>query len=328
MSDPDGGLRQRMSLEHPRSANHAAFSPDATVLAVTSKEIPAEPVPYDPSAIWLWDVTSGQLITKFAHEFAGSLAFSPDGSLLASQGMHRFLLWDMAHREPSIDIPAGAATIMDKDTPFSANGAVLVTSDNKTIWVWDVAARRTVASFEHTEWVMRGALSPDGALLATVSSPDDILRIWDIGTGKALATLGGHRGSVAFSPDGALLAAVSVDRTVRLWERGTGQYRREALSGHTNHVKALAFSPDSAALATGSLDKTVALWDLATGRPSVVLKGMKVRSSTWRSPRTVICSPPARRNRSIFGMCTCGNTAPPSPGFAAPCSSRPLVTCS
>ena len=90
-----------------------------------------------------------------------------------------------------------------------------------------------------------------------------------------LRTLSGHDGGVygcAFSPDGSLLAATGGDRTVRLWEVGTGR-PVAVLAGHADRVYDCAFSPDGTLLATASEDGTARLWDLATRETRHVLTG-------------------------------------------------------
>ncbi len=76
--------------------------------------------------------------------------------------------------------------------------------------------------------------------------------------------LQGHEGSVisvSYSPDGQTLASGSLDKTVKLWEVGTGKLL-QTLKGHEGSVRSVSYSPDGQTLASGSEDKTVKLWHL------------------------------------------------------------------
>ena len=69
------------------------------------------------------------------------------------------------------------------------------------------------------------------------------MKLWDITTGKELATLKGHTdtvSSVAFDLYGKTLATGSGDRTVKLWDITTGK-ELATLKGHTDVVSSVAF---------------------------------------------------------------------------------------
>jgi WD40 repeat protein len=74
------------------------------------------------------------------------------------------------------------------------------------------------------------AYTPDGKTLASGSGYDgpDEIKLWDVATGKELATLKGRPGAdvvctVAFSPDGKTLASGGWDGAVMLWNMKTGK---------------------------------------------------------------------------------------------------------
>lgn len=78
--------------------------------------------------------------------------------------------------------------------------------------------------------------------------------------------------AIAFSPDGRSIASASVDKTLRLWDSGTGRERR-ILRGHAANVNSVAFSPDGNTIVSGSADRTLKLWDADSGRERQTLKG-------------------------------------------------------
>ena len=122
-------------------------------------------------------------------------------------------------------------------------------------------------------WIDRIEYSPDGTLLAVVSS----IGIWlyDAHTGQELDLLMAHTGrvqSVAFSPDGKTLVSGNSDSTIHLWDTQTHTLRK-TFNGHTKSVLCLVFSSDGTSLASGSKDNTICLWDVHTGKLQKTLKG-------------------------------------------------------
>ncbi|MEJ7616205.1 MAG: hypothetical protein WKF30_04360 [Pyrinomonadaceae bacterium] len=105
-------------------------------------------------------------------------------------------------------------------------------------------------------------ISPDGRIMATGSNDDKTVKLWDVASGRELATLHGHAGpiqSLAFSPDGRRLATGSEDHTVKLWDVATRQ-ELITLRGHTDTVRYIKFSAQGKILATVGDDNIVRVW--------------------------------------------------------------------
>ena len=211
-------------------------------------------------------------------DWVRSVAFSPDGTLLAGGGDDRTIrLWNTATGRP-VSGPPTVHTGEVRSVAFGPGGALLASgSTDRTVQLWNISAGRPsdyalppvllCSLIGHTDWVRSVAFSPDGTLLAS-GSDDRTIRLWSPATGEPVGgLLTGHAAKVftlAFSPDGSLLASGSTDRTVRLWEARTGNPIGSPLQGHTAEVRSVAFSPDGSLLASAGKDKTIRLWDVAS----------------------------------------------------------------
>ena len=136
----------------------------------------------------------------------------------------------------------------------------------------------------HTGAVEALAVSADGSILLS-GAADWTLRVWDIGTGRAVKTLTGHGGPilcVALTPAGRQAVSGSEDRTVRVCnlEDGRPLY---VFRGHLGAVHGVAVSPDGQTVASISEDRTVRLCDLSTGKGCCLFTGHshQSRALTW-----------------------------------------------
>ena len=78
--------------------------------------------------------------------------------------------------------------------------------------------------------------------------------------------------AVAVTPDGRRVVSASDDRTLRLWDLGSGQMIR-TLEGHRDEVSAVAVTPDGRQAVSASDDRTLRLWDLESGQTLRTLEG-------------------------------------------------------
>lgn len=95
-----------------------------------------------------------------------------------------------------------------------------------------------------------------------------------------MCTLAGHRDwvrGVALSRDGRIAVSASEDRTLKVWEVGSGRELR-TLTGHASWVRGVALSADARIAISASYDKTLKLWDLETGE---VLATFTCDAAVW-----------------------------------------------
>jgi WD40 repeat protein len=207
-----------------------------------------------------------------------SVAFSPDGSTLASGTYGRdILLWDVNTRQ-IIGKLKGHSNII-RSIAFSPDGKWMASgSQDKTIILWDAKTGQPVHTLNgHLGAVTSISFSRDGRTLAS-GSIDKTVMLWDVETGQLKHKLSGHTSivrKVAFSPVGMTLASGSDDGTILLWNGATGESLGKLLVKHTDPVlkidlssavDSIAFSRDGKTLASGDRDKDVILWDVQTGK--------------------------------------------------------------
>jgi len=194
-----------------------------------------------------------------------TLAFSPDGKVLAVGTYQRVLLCDPVTRQVTSVWGRHADAV--RAVTFSPDGKWLAAGGGTSgafgeVRLWSVVARREVrALVGHSDAVNAVAFSPDGKTLAT-GSADKTIQIWDAATGKPLQTLRDHADAVlglAFRPDGKFLASCSADKSVKVWDTATWR-RLYTIGAHDEPVTAVAFTPDGNLLVSTSTDRTAKVW--------------------------------------------------------------------
>ena len=190
-----------------------------------------------------------------------AVAFSPDGTRLASGGADRTVrLSDTTGDQDQITLQkhTGPANVL----AFSPDGKMLATgSTDKTVQLWDTTTGEPLATLTgHKNGIAALAFSPDGNTLVS-GSTDGTLRFWQTATGAPADTLiTGHTQSIkaaTFFQDSSTLVSAAFNGEITFWDVDTAQKSAVQDSGHRDWYSAVAFSPDGTKLVSAAADGTI-----------------------------------------------------------------------
>ena len=283
---------------------------------MTSHSLPTaslEPIPASTSPLnfleyWSADCREAKTFRGHSHGI-WAVAFSPDGTTLASGGAERLVrMWDVETGRLLRSLRGHTHDI--RAIVFTPDGQTLATaSEDRTIRLWNGKTGEPMkllfTRYDHS--VCSLSLSPDGLMLARGSHNKDI-KIWEVTTGTELMTLLGkdeydHHWSVcvAFSPDGIHLATGTDIGKIKIWEvlpsgeekvLHDGHWRRDQEDSTETRgyfieddggfqkpmdywIGAMTFTPDAKLLITGSRDSTIKLFEMPTVVEKKSLTGHK-----------------------------------------------------
>jgi RNA polymerase sigma factor (sigma-70 family) len=274
--DPATGKDLRPDDGNQASAGTIAVSPDGKTVATAG---------LDNNTIVLWEATTGKVIRRIAapppakpdalprfalyKERVWSLAFSPDGKMLASgSGDTSIYLWNPATGQQIRRLDGHKHWV--RSVAFSADGKLLASgSEDKTVALWDPATGQRLRQLAgHDHGVRSVALSRDGKVLA--SGSEHLVLLWDPATGKPIPHQAGKLAfdaiSMAFSPDGKYVAVGGGHGSfeTHVIELATG--KEIGRCPHKDGIWSVAFSPDGKMVASVGHDHKVFVLDVATGK--------------------------------------------------------------
>ncbi|SIO60747.1 WD40 repeat [Singulisphaera sp. GP187] len=198
-----------------------------------------------------------------------AVAFSPDGSSLATSGNHEVNLWKVPDGTPERRLRGVEERV--HEIAYSPNGQWLATASGDpgrsgSVKLWSATrngqAEPVRTLFEGDDSIFAVAFSPDSAHVAAAGS-DRTIRVWNVESGKLLTEIDDHADwilGLSFSPDGRLLATASRDKTSKVFDWAK-KATLVTFAGHADTVYAVTFTPDGRRIATGGGDGLIRIWN-------------------------------------------------------------------
>jgi WD40 repeat protein len=287
----------------------------ATALERASRlELPVTPSPLaSPSPLPLQTTDDEPLSSKKRAQviYGGhsdkvhSLAWSPDGEVIASSGLDETVqIWESSSGKHILTYRSNA--LQPQALAWSPDGTLIASTSGllaETVQIWDAATGRAstkhMAYHGHSETINALAWSPDGQYIASASD-DRTVQVWDARSGRTIFTYRGHTlpvKTLAWLPSKGhggpeRIASSGEDKTVHVWNAPRGG-NTVIYYGHTDKVNSVTWSPGGSLIASGGDDTTVQIWDAAQGRKILVYRGHSGTISGFHGHLTAYGSLPA-----------------------------------
>ncbi|HZY84054.1 MAG TPA: sigma-70 family RNA polymerase sigma factor [Gemmataceae bacterium] len=244
-----------------------AFTPDGKALALVEGS----------SAIRVIDLATGadRLPLTGHRTSVNSIVFTPNGRAVVTAGWDGALhFWSPATGRLLRRRPGPAGVVTDLQWP-SGGTTYLAEGADKVLRAHDLDTGKELRAFRWHDSGRGFALSPDGRTFAEATPDGKDVRLLDAATGAERHTLKGAEpfaGGLTFAPDGRTLLAWKSDRTVTVWDVGTGRKLRQFAgpttprSGGAQSYFTARLSPDGKLLAFCLQEPVLPVLDVATGK--------------------------------------------------------------
>ncbi|MBM3831422.1 MAG: hypothetical protein FJ406_12935 [Verrucomicrobia bacterium] len=203
-------------------------------------------------------------------DMALALAFSPDGSTLASGSFREVKIWERVPLAAKFTL-ANAAEKSVQAMVASADGKLLATADGNNIKLWNATAGASAKTLSgHTGPVRGLKFTLDGTRLIS-GAADKTARVWNVADGALFAevTTPAEVNAVTWLADGKQIVTGGADNLIRTWKlpdaAGGKVEAGKEIKGHTAAITALETSPTTPTqILSGSADASVRVWNVET----------------------------------------------------------------
>ena len=240
---------------------------------------------FEPGFEWYYlsgQLDSAQMVLKGHAKQINSVAYSPDGTILASASDDGLInIWS-ANSEELITTLRGHKYDVN-EVHFSADGKWLASCGSDGVKIWDRNTFEELHAIQGFDApVSCLAISSDGKFIATGTRFDkkrhtddyEAVAIWEVGTWQRRFGISGFRNhvhSIDFAPNGDSMAIASSEE-ILICDAHSG-HLKETLSNHHLEIYCVRYSSDGSMLASSSVGSEAVIWDQASWQPMTIIRG-------------------------------------------------------
>ena len=197
-----------------------AFSLDNSLLASASLGL---------DNVRIWNLVDSNELDRITDVPVNSLAFSPDGKLLAMGTYDKIILWDIfaksATKTFEFNLRGGEGMSGIQGVIFSPDGKMIAAADADNIaMVWDISSGKRLSTIVGKGTIIRLsegtlAFSPDSKMIAAGNDNGDVI-FWDVVADKELQTIGSQTCipvDLIFGTGGNIFEIACQDGTIQFW---------------------------------------------------------------------------------------------------------------
>jgi WD40 repeat protein len=288
--------------------SNLTFAPDASRLGLRDQE-----------GLVVWDLSKQKVIQRFKDANWGAPVFTPDGKILATQGMGcEIRLWDISTGEPIHQRPAHGNFI--ESIAISSDGRTVASASlhDPNLRLWDALSGKPLRSLNGQDrYIQSCAFSPDDKLVVSAGA-EGTIQIWEVAGGKEVRKFAAEGKAnqrytrsitpIQFVGNGKHIAAVchvidgSEMSQVLVWEAATGElsshrpYHADIRSGPTANGGRFttfrlhaSFTPDGKGVTERSVEG-VTIQETVTGHVQATLTEVVGRPLSFSSDGRLVAA--------------------------------------
>lgn len=235
--------------------------------------------------VWEWK-SETYVFKQQGHYFdVSSIAYSPDGSLLASGGQDgKIKIWEITNSSCIVTFSEHVSKVTEIKFVPNKPSVVVSASLDGTVRAYDLIKYknfRIMTTPKATQFLSL-AVNFSGEIICAGGMDPFSIYVWALKTGDLIDILGGHTGNIlnylftgpinclVFSTTKDFLISGSWDKSVKTWELYSKNGNLETFD-HSHEVVSIDLSPNDSEISVVTLNGEIYNWDISLGSMKNIL---------------------------------------------------------